>query len=61
MSPSDLSNTLSTHSLFGTLLEGVLGYQESPSVSEVTVYFAYLIPALILFFMPARSAASATV
>ena len=57
----DLSNTLSTHSLFGTLLEGVLGYQEAPSVSEVTLYFVYLIPALILFFMPARPAASATV
>ena len=57
----DLSNTLSTHSLFGTLLEGILGYQETPSVSEVTVYFVYLIPALILFFMPARPAASATV
>jgi len=27
----------------------------------VTVYFVYLIPVLILFFMPARPAASATV
>jgi len=48
----DFSNTLSTHSLFGTLLEGLLGYQEAPSVSEVAVYFIYLIPALVLFFMP---------
>jgi len=48
----DLSNVLSTHSLFGTLLEGMFGYQETPTVSEVTVYFLYLIPALVLFFMP---------
>lgn len=50
----DLSATLSTHSLFGTLLEGVLGYQEAPSVSEVAVYLLYLIPALLLFLLPAR-------
>ncbi|MDV5141492.1 iron uptake transporter permease EfeU [Chimaeribacter arupi] len=48
----DFSAVLSTHSLTGTLLEGVFGYQEAPTVSEVTVYFAYLIPALILFFLP---------
>ncbi|WP_437612079.1 iron uptake transporter permease EfeU [Erwinia sp. V71] len=54
----DLSNSLSTHTLFGTLLEGILGYQEAPSVSEVAVYFIYLIPALLLFFMPARPASS---
>jgi high-affinity iron transporter len=34
----DLSNVLSTHSLTGTLLEGIFGYQETPSVSEVAVY-----------------------
>lgn len=50
----DLSNVLSTHSLAGTLLEGVLGYQETPSVSEVAAYFLYLIPALLLFLLPAR-------
>lgn len=46
----DMSETLSTHSLLGTLLEGLLGYQEAPTVSEVAVYFIYLIPALVLFF-----------
>lgn len=55
----DLSNVLSTHSLSGTLLEGILGYQEAPSVSEVVVYLLYLVPALMLFCMPARSAISA--
>lgn len=55
----DLSNTLSTSTLTGTLLEGMLGYQESPSVSEVAVWFIYLVPALLLFFMPVRSQAAA--
>jgi len=50
----DLSNVLSTDSLFGTLLEGMFGYQQAPSVSEVIVYFLYLIPALILFFLPSQ-------
>ncbi|MCU3613802.1 iron permease, partial [Enterobacter hormaechei subsp. oharae] len=51
----DLSNVLSTHSLTGTLLEGIFGYQETPSVSEVAMYFIYLVPALILFAMPPRT------
>ncbi|WP_226569680.1 iron uptake transporter permease EfeU [Mangrovibacter yixingensis] len=53
----DMSGVLSTHSLFGTLLEGMLGYQETPSVSEVAVYFLYLVPALFFYFFPARPAA----
>lgn len=43
------SALLSTHSVFGTLLEGLLGYQEAPTVSEVAVYLLYLIPALYWF------------
>ncbi len=54
----NLSEVLSTHSLTGTLLEGIFGYQESPSVSEVAVYFLYLIPALVLFMLPARTPAA---
>ncbi|ACS86907.1 MULTISPECIES: iron uptake transporter permease EfeU [Musicola] len=50
----DFSATLSTHTLFGTLLEGIFGYQETPSVSEVVVYFLYLLPALMFFFLPRR-------
>ena len=51
----DMSSVLSTHSLFGTLMEGIFGYQEAPSVSEVAVWFIYLIPALIMFALPPRS------
>jgi len=50
----NLSQVLSTHSLTGTLLEGLLGYQETPSVSEVGIYLLYLIPALLLFFREPR-------
>ena len=50
----DLSQVLSTHSLFGTLLESVFGYQEAPTVSEVAVWLIYLLPALAIFFMPTR-------
>lgn len=51
----NFTDVLSTHSLLGTLLEGIFGYQEAPTVSEVLVYFLYLIPALIFFFMPQRA------
>lgn len=50
----DLSGVLTTHSLTGTLLEGIFGYQETPSVSEVCVWLLYLVPALVLFALPAR-------
>jgi len=54
----DFSHTLTTHSVFGTLLEGLLGYQEAPSVSEVAMWFIYLVPALLRFVMPGRVATS---
>lgn len=57
----DLTDVLSTHSLLGTFLEGMFGYQEAPTVSEVSVYFIYLIPALILFFLPPRSTAGSAI
>ncbi|MFG1172261.1 iron uptake transporter permease EfeU [Erwiniaceae bacterium CAU 1747] len=55
----DFSHVLSTHSVSGTLLEGILGYQEAPSVSEVAVWLIYLIPALLLFMQPAGVTPSA--
>ena len=55
----DISSVLSVHSLAGTLLEGLLGYQEAPSVSEVAAWLLYLVPALLLFFFPAPPAPAA--
>ena len=56
----DMSAVLSTHSLFGTLMEGIFGYQEAPSVSEVAVWFIYLISALVAFVLPPRAGATAS-
>ena len=50
----DLSPVLPQDGLIGTLLSGVFGYQDAPTVGEVIVYFAFLIPALILFFSSTR-------
>ncbi len=38
-----MSAVLSTHSLFGTLMEGIFGYQEAPSVqrSRRLVYLSH--------------------
>jgi high-affinity iron transporter len=52
----DLSAFMPQDGLIGTLLSSVLGYQDAPTVGEVILYFAYLIPALILFFAPPRPA-----
>ncbi|MDP5255135.1 MULTISPECIES: iron uptake transporter permease EfeU [unclassified Vibrio] len=46
----NFSHYLSTHSFLGTLLEGLFGYQEAPTVSEVSVYALYLVPAMIWFY-----------
>jgi high-affinity iron transporter len=35
-------------------LSSVFGYQDAPTIGEVLVYFAFLIPALTLFFSAAR-------
>ena len=50
----DLGGVLPQDGLAGTLLAGVFGYQDAPTVGEVVVYLAFLIPALTLFFSSAR-------
>jgi len=45
----DLSEALPVDGLAGTLLSGLFGYRDTPSVGEVIVYLAYLVPALVLF------------
>jgi high-affinity iron transporter len=46
----DFSNVLPGDTIVGTLLTGIFGYQETPTVGEVIVYLAFLLPALFLFF-----------
>src|ERR1700728_2428662 len=50
----DLSGLLPGDSLVGTLLGGIFGYQEAPTVGEVLVYLAFLLPALSIFYLQGR-------
>jgi high-affinity iron transporter len=50
----DLSGLLPADGVLGTLLSGLFGYQDSPTVGEVMVYVAFLVPALYLFFSQHR-------
>jgi high-affinity iron transporter len=54
----DLSGILPADGLIGTLLGGIFGYQDAPTVGEVIAYLALLVPALFLFFMQGRSFAT---
>ena len=55
----DLSNVLPADGTLGTLLSGIFGYQDAPTVGEVAIYLAFLIPALCLLFAPSRASAPA--
>ena len=50
----DLSGSLPSDSVLGTLLSAFLGYQETPTVGAVLIYVVFLVPALVLFFAPVR-------
>lgn len=60
----DVSGVIPPSSWYGTLLKGVLNFRPDPTVFEVCVYLAYLVPTLFLFFRgtrrPAPVAAPAT-
>ncbi len=45
--------TIDTQS--GRFLAGIFGWDPRPSVEQVVVYFAYLVPTLWLFFRGART------
>ena len=54
---ADWSDVLPKDGPLGTVLAGMFGYTDTPTLGEVLIYVAYLIPALILFFMPVRHSA----
>ena len=47
----DLSGILPVDGALGTVLSGFFGYQDAPTVGEVTIYLAFLVPVLALFLM----------
>ena len=54
----DFSAILPKDSPLGTLLAGIFGYQEAPTVAEVIAYFAFLLPTLTLFLATGRPRAA---
>ncbi|MDR3463510.1 MAG: FTR1 family protein [Beijerinckiaceae bacterium] len=52
---ADWSAVLPKDDALGTVLAGLFGYNDMPTLGEALIYLAYLIPALIFFLMPARS------
>ena len=51
---ADWSNVLPADGPLGTVLAGMFGYTDTPTLGEVLIYFAYLVPAMILFLAPVR-------
>jgi high-affinity iron transporter len=43
----------------GSVLAGMFGYQDAPTVSTLGAYLTYLLVALVMFFLPAPVATSA--
>ncbi len=43
----------------GSVLAGMFGYQDAPTVSTLGAYLIYLVVALVMFFYPAAPASSA--
>jgi high-affinity iron transporter len=50
----DLSAVLPNDSIAGTLLAGLFGYTDTPTIGEVVVYLGYLLPTLALFVSAPR-------
>lgn len=48
----DISGTIPPDSWYGTLLKGTFNFQPDPTVLQVVVWLAYLIPTLVLFLAP---------
>ena len=48
----DISSTIAPDGWLGTLLKGVFNFQPDPTVLQVVVWCAYLVPTLALFFAP---------
>ena len=49
----DLSHILPVSSPFGTLLSGMFGYQDMPTLGEVIVYVGFLAISIFMFLRPA--------
>jgi high-affinity iron transporter len=46
----DMSRILPADSAAGSLLAGIFGYQDTPTIGEVAAYLVFLLPSLFFFF-----------
>lgn len=49
----DFSATLPMDGPLGSVLAGMFGYQDAPTISTLGAYLIYLVVALVMFFLPA--------
>ena len=56
----DVSDVVPRSSWYGSLLKGTVGFQPDPTVLQVAVWLAYLVPVLVLFLRPGRPTAQPT-
>jgi high-affinity iron transporter len=54
----DVSDAVPPSSWYGTLLKGIFNFQPDPTVIQVVVWLAYVVPVLFFFFRPARATAA---
>lgn len=51
----DISTVVPPDSWYGVLLKGAFNFSPTPTVLEVVMWFAYLVPTTVLFFWPRRT------
>ncbi|WP_414160019.1 iron uptake transporter permease EfeU [Pseudomonas sp. BNK-44-b] len=56
----DISHSLPMDGPTGSVLAGMFGYQDTPTVSTLGAYLLYLVGALVLFFWPAPAKPSSS-
>jgi high-affinity iron transporter len=52
----DVHEQIPPGSWYGTLLKGTVNFQPDPTVLQVVMWTLYLVPVLVLYFMPQRAA-----
>jgi high-affinity iron transporter len=51
----DISHVIPPDSWYGVLLKGIFNFNSAPSVLEAIAWAAYLVPVMVLYFLPVKS------
>ncbi|TWD79235.1 high-affinity iron transporter [Kribbella amoyensis] len=51
----DISRVIPPDSWYGVVLKGIFNFNPAPTVVELSAWLVYLVPVLILYFLPVRS------